>query len=95
MIKMAALVKIQTGKADEFIAAYQKSLPEVRKEPGTLQYDLCQQSDSPESFLFIEGYEDDAAHKAHHEGVALQQFYASVQSMMTAQPVMFPVVAGI
>lgn len=54
-------------------------------EPGVLRFDVVQQADAPEKFVFIEIYRDAAASAAHKETGHYPVWRDAVASMM-AEP---------
>jgi quinol monooxygenase YgiN len=67
-IGVIATLKIQDGKAEEFEAFATELARQVRaNEPGNLAYQLTKSRTEPNTYKFLEIYQDDAA-LAHHGG---------------------------
>jgi quinol monooxygenase YgiN len=47
----------------------------TREEPGVVRFDVFHSHDDPQVFLLCEGWEDEAAWRAHREREAVQTIY--------------------
>jgi quinol monooxygenase YgiN len=86
MLTVTAKLRVNEGKADEFIAAAKKMVGAVKaNEAGkTLAYDLYRSKSDPNLFLFIESYADDAALAAHGQTPHMAEFGGALRSGITA-----------
>lgn len=94
MVQFAVYGKVRQGTQDEFAAAVREFMGSVSKEPGTKQYYFCQGKDDPTSFIFFEGYEDQAAADAHGSSAQIKAFFSRVMPMVEVGPIAHPVVAA-
>ena len=56
-LTIVASIKVVTGKLDLVKAELEKLIPVTRAENGCIQYDLHQDNEDPEHFLFYENWE--------------------------------------
>ncbi len=90
MGKIAVHVQLPAvaGKGAELVEAFQ-SLYEgpLDAEPGTVVHVIHQAEGEPDSVVFYELYEDDAAVKAHNEGEALKAVLPKLAGLVSGRPV--------
>lgn len=91
MVKFAVYLKTKEGKQNDFLAAMDDFLPTVKKEKGTVQYDICQSDDDPTSFVIFEVYKSKAANEAHTDSPEFKAFFGRISPLMAFPPVMHPV----
>lgn len=65
MLTVTAKVKLESGKAEEFLEAVRVMKSRVVEDPGALQYSLYRSIDDPDEFLFYERYESEEAFAYH------------------------------
>ncbi len=65
MLNVIAKIKVKAGEEDSVIGAFNKALPDVEKEEGTLGYSLARDQNDPSSFIVLEKYKDLDAFMAH------------------------------
>lgn len=65
MFIVTAKVRLQSGKAEEFLDAVRVMKPQVMNDPGAVEYTLLRSPADPDEFLFYERYESAEAF-AHH-----------------------------
>lgn len=65
---------LQSGKELEFLEIGQKLAEATRKEPGCCFYRLAKDENEPDTYYFIEAYEDDAALIAHKNSPYFQHY---------------------
>ncbi len=65
MIYVIATLKAKPGAGPALLEGVKPCLAATRKEEGCLQYDFLQQSDAPETFVFVERWESREALTAH------------------------------
>ncbi|HSO96468.1 MAG TPA: antibiotic biosynthesis monooxygenase [Acidimicrobiia bacterium] len=61
----------------------------AQNEPGTRLYSSWQQKYDPTRFVHLFIFEDDVAHRAHGESVAVRQFESVYQPELSEGPVVF------
>lgn len=76
MITVTAKLRVNEGKADEFVAAARKMVATVKeKEAGrTLSYDLYRSKSDPAVFVFVESYVDEEALAEHSRTPHMAEF---------------------
>lgn len=67
MIYLIAKLKTKPGSMDAIRKAVAPCLEATRKEPGCLSYDLFQNTEDPDSLVFVEKWESREALAAHFE----------------------------
>jgi len=82
VITVTAKLRINEGKADEFVAAAKKMIAAVKaNEAGkTLAYDLYRSKSDPNLFMFIESYADEAALAAHGQTPHMAEFGGALRN---------------
>lgn len=77
MLIVTATIPVQADKRDEFLAAVGGLVEASNQEEGVLHYRLYEAADTPNEFMMVEHYVDEAAFGAHmqtpHLTGALQQ----------------------
>ncbi len=88
-----ATLKVVDGKQAEFEAAFAKMQAAVKAdEPGTLQYDLCQDEADPTTYRVMEQYVDLDARNVHGKSEAFGAAVAPLgDGVMAAAPDVVPV----
>jgi quinol monooxygenase YgiN len=86
MIAMVATLKVKEGHEAEFEAAAKKLCEAVRaNEPGNHLYQLCK-GDAPQTYYFIERYEDEAALAAHGASAHMKEHGGAMAPHMAGRP---------
>jgi len=82
VITITAKLKVNEGKAGEFVAAAKKMVAAVKaNEAGkTLAYDLYRSKADPNLFMFIERYADDEALASHGQTPHMAEFGGALRS---------------
>jgi len=98
MAKISLLAKLTAaeGKADELKTALATAIEAAEEESGLLIYSASQSQDDPQSFVFFELYEDEAALGVHGKGDAMRAAMKGIGSLLDGRPevtLMNPVVA--
>ena len=66
MLAIVVDIDLHPGRSDDFLALIRTNAAgATRDEPGCRRFDVCLDSDRPESVLLYEVYDDEAAFKAH------------------------------
>ena len=75
---MRAVLAYLTAKPGKDAEFKEKMMAQAQRclanEPGCLQFDVAQDPKSPERFVMLEVYQDDAAFKAHQESQHFKDF---------------------
>lgn len=64
-IAVVGRVRVKEGRADDYLAAFQRLLEQAEEEPGTLLYPLQRSKHDPHVFWTSELYADEAAFELH------------------------------
>ncbi len=82
MITVTAKLRINEGKADEFVAVAKKMVAAVKaNEAGkTLSYEIYRSKTDPLLFMFIESYADDQAMADHGQTPHMAEFGGALRS---------------
>lgn len=82
-IYLTAVIESKTAHRDEVRAALLNMVTESRKEPACLQYDLYQDDNNPNVFVFQEIWESREGLDAHNAQPYIQAFVASLEKLET------------
>ncbi len=82
-VSLLAKFRVNEGKGDELIAAFQSLFAQVENEPGTMLYLMNRAKNDPDLFWFSELYADDDAFAAH----------SGSDAMAKAMPTLGPLIA--
>jgi autoinducer 2-degrading protein len=82
MVTYIVTVQVKTDYIKAFIEETENNVKNSRKEAGILQFDLLQQSDSPDQFVLYEVYRDSNDQLAHRETVHYKRWKEVVEIMM-------------
>ena len=82
MMIVTAKVKLQSGKAEEFIEAARAMQAKVLQDPGAIQYNLHRSTTDPDAFLFYERYEDEKAFAYHLSTDHFKALAATIDPLM-------------
>jgi len=86
MITVAAILKAVDGKGDELEREFQKLVPNVLNDPGTIAYVVHRGIDDSSKFFVYEKYESPEALKAHSSTPHFQEFARAMASMIDGRP---------
>lgn len=75
-------VLVKDGHIDVVKAELEKLIPITRAEAGCLQYDLHQDNENPNYFLFYENWESRALWQAHMQADHLAAYMAATEGMV-------------
>ena len=95
MVKFAVYLQVKQGKQEDFLAAVRDFIPTVKKESGTIRYDLCQSTDDPTSFIFYEVYKNEKANTAHTDSPQFKAFFEKIGPLMSSPPAVHPVIESV
>jgi quinol monooxygenase YgiN len=79
-------LRAATGRRDELVAAFGPLHEAVASEPGTTVFAMHAAADDPDTLLFYEAYEDDAALERHRGGAAVRAVVARLEGLLAAPP---------
>ena len=86
MLAAIAIVKAKAGSEAEFLAvAHEMAVAVNANEEGCLSYEIFQ-GDNPQTFIFIERYQDEAATDAHRSSDHAKTIGARMGPFMAGRP---------
>ncbi len=86
MIVVAAMLKAVNGKGDELEREFQKLVPKVLSDPGTIAYAVHRSVDNSSNFFVYEKYESSEVLKQHTSTPHFQEFSRAIASMLDGRP---------
>ena len=86
MLIVTAKVRLQEGRAEEFVEAFRGMQPQVMKDPGAILYTLQRNADDPHEFLFYEQYEGKEAFDYHLSTDHFKALSAKIDPLMAEPP---------
>ena len=86
-IRVVARFAVKPECVGDFIDAARRTMVEpTRKEPGCIEYDLCQDQGDPTQFAMIETWEDEASLGVHLAQESLQAAVGALMPMAAEPP---------
>ena len=86
MIVVIGRVRTDGERRAELIRIGQRVAAASRQEPGCLGYQLCQDTEAEDSFVFVEEWESEQALQEHFATTHIAEFMASIRSTLVAPP---------
>ena len=86
LIVITAILKAAEGKGDELEQEFQKLVPQVLNDPGTVAYVVHRGMDDPSKFFVYEKYESVEALRAHSSTPHFREFSRATASMVDGRP---------
>ncbi|MFC2415977.1 putative quinol monooxygenase [Neisseria elongata] len=83
-IKITAIVAVKAEHRTELLDVFTALVGESRKESGNLRYDLHQDLQNPNRFVFFENWKDQAAVDSHNASVHFQNFLKALDGKTEA-----------
>ena len=81
-LTIVARIEARQGKVDQVKAALLKLIGPTRKEAGCLQYDLHQDNETPEVFVFYENWESRALWQIHMNNIHLKAYMEETDGLI-------------
>jgi len=86
-IRVVARFAVKPESVEAFKAAARRTMVEpTLREPGCIEYDLCQDQADPTRFAMIETWEDEAALARHLAQESLQKAIGALMPMAAEAP---------
>ena len=86
-IRVVARFAVKPECVDDFIAAARRTMVQpTLKEPGCVEYDLCQDAADPTRFAMIETWEDEASLAVHLGQESLKDAVGALMPMGSEPP---------
>jgi quinol monooxygenase YgiN len=86
MVVIGAIMHVNKGKEDQFIAEYRKIAPNVLADPGAISYVLHRDTGDPSTFFFYEQYENDDAVRYHSSTAHFKEFFTAIGTITQGRP---------
>ncbi|ANQ65137.1 MULTISPECIES: putative quinol monooxygenase [Staphylococcus] len=86
MITVNAIMKIDPSKRDQYLALVEPLVLAANKEDGALYYAHFERTDEPNTFAFIEQYENEEALEVHNGTEHFQHFFKEVTQYLITKP---------
>lgn len=82
-LTIVARIEAKPDQVELVKSELMKLIEPTRNEQGCIQYDLHQDNDRPEAFLFYENWETRALWQAHMENVHLKAYLMATDGAVT------------
>lgn len=76
MYKFIITIELQKGTREMILSRAHEAQKATRAEPGCIAYDFYTCTDNPDRLVFVETWQDEAAHAAHLEYEHTKRFIA-------------------
>ncbi|OMH30307.1 putative quinol monooxygenase [Motiliproteus sp. MSK22-1] len=83
-LTIVARIEAEKGNADLVKAELLKLIEPTRKEPGCLQYDLHQDNENPEVFVFFENWKSRELWQDHMNTAHLKAYLAATEGSVAS-----------
>ncbi|MNK08444.1 putative monooxygenase YcnE [compost metagenome] len=88
-INITAIIKSVPSKAEEMKAILEELAIESNKEEACLQYDLHQDIDEPNVFIFYEIWKDGTSLDIHNNSVHVLKFKEASEAILLETPAIY------
>jgi quinol monooxygenase YgiN len=86
MIVVVGRVRTDSDKRAELVRIGTRVASASRQEPGCISYQVCQDKEDEDAFVFIEQWESDEALQAHFTTPHISEFMAAIQATIVGPP---------
>ena len=86
MITINAIMKVNPAQRENYLELVKPLVEGANNESGSLFYQHFEQTNEPNTFAFIERYEDEAAVEEHNNSAHFQQFFKEVSQYLVEKP---------
>jgi quinol monooxygenase YgiN len=86
MIVVVGRVRTDASKRDELVGIGQRVAAASRAEPGCIRYQVCQDTENEDEFVFVEEWESEAALQQHFASPHIAEFMAAVPGAIVGPP---------
>jgi len=96
MIHVIAVITAKPGMREQVLSAFRANVPNVRAEPGCIEYGAAidsepvlkfQQALGPDTFMVVEKYQDLDALKAHAASPHMAAYGAKTKDMLASRTI--------
>src|SRR5690349_21224034 len=86
MIVVVGRVKTDAGRRDDLIRIGQTVAAASRQEPGCISYQVCQDTEDENAFVFVEQWESEAALQSHFGTPHVAELMAAIPGAVAGPP---------
>jgi quinol monooxygenase YgiN len=86
MVVAIGRVVTDADRRDELVRIGQRIAVASRAEPGCISYQVCQDSESENEFVFVEQWRSDDALREHFGTPHVAEFMAAIRNLIVAPP---------
>ena len=86
-IKIVAILAVKPAHRAELLAVFRDLVAKSRAEAGNLRYDLHQDLQNENRFVFVETWQDQAAVDSHNASVHFQNFLKALDGKTEAMDI--------
>ncbi len=86
MIVVVGRVRTDGDRRAELVRIGQRVAAASRQEPGCISYQVCQDSEDEDAFVFVEQWESEDALQAHFGTPHIAEFMAAIPGPLVAPP---------
>ena len=83
---LIAKLKVKEGQGEALEKAFEKIMPQVEKEEGTLAYTLAKSLSDPNEYVVYEKYKDDNALAHHSSTPYIQELFDVFETILDGPP---------
>ncbi|KRG08310.1 putative quinol monooxygenase [Staphylococcus sp. NAM3COL9] len=86
MVTINAIMKVDPSKREQYLALVEPLVLGANKEEGSLYYEHFERTDEPNTFAFIEQYENEEAVEVHNNTEHFKNFFKEVTQYLITKP---------
>jgi quinol monooxygenase YgiN len=86
MVVVVGRVRTDEGRRAELIRIGQAVASTSREEPGCISYQVCQDTEDEDAFVFVEEWESEEALEAHFGTSHIATFMSAIRETIVGQP---------
>ena len=86
MIVVVGRVRTDADKRADLVRVGQTVAAASRQEPGCISYQVCQDSEDEDAFVFVEQWESEEALQAHFATPHISEFMAAIPGTIVGPP---------
>jgi quinol monooxygenase YgiN len=86
MIVVVGRVRTDVDRRAELLRIGQTVAAFSRQEPGCISYQICQDTEDEDAFVFVEQWESEDALQAHFGTAHIAQFMAAIRGAIAGPP---------
>jgi quinol monooxygenase YgiN len=86
MIVVVGRVRTDGGRRAELVRVGQRVASASRQEPGCISYQVCQDSEDENAYVFVEQWEGEESLQAHFATPHVVEFMSSIRATLVEPP---------